>query len=123
MAALRAAVDEDFLREFRASFAAQFTGFVDDPATFDERSRSAFERARQFGLSRRKALYAYMQLDLIVGSEFILHPLVAPGLSRPKCLPPDERFDRVLKRLSPADWQGVADDLAPDGDSQDGSRP
>jgi len=47
MEAFRTAIHEQFLREFRASFAAEFTEFLDDLTTFEERSRSALARKRQ----------------------------------------------------------------------------
>jgi len=111
LASLQRSTEAEYLRRVRTLLL-----FEDDElvaphlSELDERIAAAFARARTLGLRQERSLTAFIRLRFAVGEGFDRHPLVARYFSRPGGTP-DDRFDYLMRRIAPWEWEAVAREL------------
>jgi hypothetical protein len=110
--ALRADMERCYLkstaRHLRTHYTAYVVSLTDD--ALDARVRTAYQRARGFGLVQKRNVSAFIAFAVVVGEGFEHHPRVKTAMG--EWGPPDYRFDTLCRVLRPGDWESVARSLA-----------
>jgi hypothetical protein len=68
---------------------------------------TGLRRAATYGLTQQRSLGAFLHLMAGVAPNFDLHPAVHDALTHPG-LPPDQRPEQLLQRVSADEWEEVA---------------
>ncbi|EHR71795.1 hypothetical protein BurJ1DRAFT_2975 [Burkholderiales bacterium JOSHI_001] len=68
---------------------------------------TGLRRAATYGLGQQRSLGTFVMMMAGVAPNFDLHPAVHDGLTHPG-LPPDQRPEQLLQRVSAEQWEDVA---------------
>lgn len=108
---LQKSAEAEFLRRVRTLLLFEDYELVAPHlAELDDVIAATFARAWSLGLRQERSLTAFIRLRFAAGEGFDSHPLVARYLNHPGGTP-DDRFDYLMRRVAPWEWEAVAREL------------
>lgn len=91
--------------KLRSDFAEDIPEMTDGELL--ERVRAAIGEGRTYGLTWESSLAPFAVLSVVLGPDFHKHPKIR-GILSDQTMPPDERGNSLIHRLTRDDWDELA---------------